>query len=105
MQGLGIIQADRTAVMVCDLQEKFAPSILHFETIVLNTERVVKCAQCLQIPVLVTEQYPKVNQQRQHEGYFTYLSKAKFLGFRINRRAFKDHSFGWRDPSGSSGQD
>ena len=46
--------------MVCDLQEKFAPSIINFDTIVQNTDRIVQAANLLQIPILATEQYPKV---------------------------------------------
>ena len=58
---LGSLDPNHTAVMVCDLQEKFAPSILHFDTIVQNSDRLVQAANILQMPVLATEQYPKVN--------------------------------------------
>ena len=57
---LGSLDPNHTAVMVCDLQEKFAPSILHFDTIVQNADRLVQAANILQMPVLATEQYPKV---------------------------------------------
>ncbi len=57
---LGLLDSKHTAVFVCDLQEKFEPSILHFKTIVNNTGRVLEAAEILGIPVLATEQYPKV---------------------------------------------
>ena len=57
---LGSLDPNHTAIMVCDLQEKFAPSILHFDTIVQNADRLVQAANILQMPVLATEQYPKV---------------------------------------------
>lgn len=56
---LGYLDPDKTAVFVCDIQEKFAPSILHFDTIVSNSERILKTAQLLNIPCISTEQYPK----------------------------------------------
>ena len=58
---LGAISTGKIAVAVCDLQERFEPSILHFKTIVENSTRLVKAAKLLDVPVIATEQYPKVN--------------------------------------------
>ena len=58
---LGKLEPTHTALFVCDIQEKFSPSITHFDTIVKNTERLVKVVNMLGIPVIATEQYPKVN--------------------------------------------
>jgi len=41
------------------MQEKFAPNIKFFPEIVSNSSRVFKAAQIMNIPVWVTEQYPK----------------------------------------------
>ena len=41
-------------------KERFAPSIQHFETVVKNTERIVKAAKILKMKCILTEQYPKV---------------------------------------------
>jgi isochorismate hydrolase len=64
----------RCALLVCDMQEKFRPAILHFEDIVKNTSRIgglinkrlvlrdvflVESCKLLGVPILVTEQYPK----------------------------------------------
>ena len=57
---LGLISTGKTVIAVCDLQERFEPSILHFKTIVENSTRIVKAAQLLDVPVIATEQYPKV---------------------------------------------
>ena len=57
---LGALNPNHTVIMVCDLQEKFAPSILHFDTIVKNADRLVQAGNILEMPVLATEQYPKV---------------------------------------------
>lgn len=59
---LGRLDPENTAIFVCDLQERFAPSIVHFNTIVENTERILKTANMLSIPIIATEQYPKVSK-------------------------------------------
>ena len=60
MSKLGILSAERCALLVCDLQERFADSIRHFPTVVSNAERMLKTARILDLRVLATEQYPKV---------------------------------------------
>ena len=67
--------------MVCDLQEKFAPSIINFDTIVQNTDRIVQAANLLQIPILATEQYPKVIKI----SMYTSWRIGQFLGITYNR--------------------
>lgn len=57
---LGKLESAHTAVFVCDIQEKFAPSIAHFDTVVNNSERLLKVANILGVPIIATEQYPKV---------------------------------------------
>ena len=57
---LGQVVANNCVVMFCDLQERFAPSILHFDIIVKNANKIAKCAQLLELPVSTTEQYPRV---------------------------------------------
>ena len=63
------------ALLVCDMQEKFRPAILHFDQIVRNTSRLgetlnlyyicfnpfllVETCKLLGVPILATEQYPK----------------------------------------------
>ena len=59
---LGKLEPMNSAIFVCDIQEKFAPSITHFDTLVNNTERLLKVANILGIPIIATEQYPKVLQ-------------------------------------------
>lgn len=48
-----------TALLVIDLQEKFVPAIPGFDNIVRNAAALVKAFQLFDLPVLVTEQYPK----------------------------------------------
>ncbi|CAG7710987.1 unnamed protein product, partial [Allacma fusca] len=41
------------------MQDKFRPSIKFFDEIVQNSKRLLRAAKLLQLPVIVTEQYPK----------------------------------------------
>ena len=59
---LGKLEPTHSAIFVCDIQEKFAPSITHFDTIVNNTKGLLKVSNMLGIPTVATEQYPKVLQ-------------------------------------------
>ncbi|KAH6850194.1 Isochorismatase-like protein [Chaetomium sp. MPI-CAGE-AT-0009] len=44
------------AVFVCDMQEKFRPSIFEFDKVVLTTRKLLRAATALQIPIFVTTQ-------------------------------------------------
>ena len=63
---LGKLESAHTAVFVCDIQEKFSSSIAHFDTIVNNSERLLKVANILGVPIIATEQYPKVSSAKYH---------------------------------------
>ena len=75
---LGHLDPRHTAVFVCDLQEKFGPSIRHFDTIVTNTFRIVEAADLLNMPVVATEQYPKVRKLKMsHWPIRGWLARAR----------------------------
>lgn len=48
-----------TAFFLCDMQEKFGPSIQYFSAIVNVASRILKTAKILEMPIVVTEQNPK----------------------------------------------
>ncbi|XP_064612642.1 isochorismatase domain-containing protein 1-like [Liolophura sinensis] len=56
---LGNIVLDQTAFFLCDMQEKFRPAIKYFPDILEVSKRMVQASTILQIPLVVTEQYPK----------------------------------------------
>ncbi|KXZ45155.1 hypothetical protein GPECTOR_58g604 [Gonium pectorale] len=56
---LGRLRPGSSALFVCDVQEKFRPLIAGFPTVIDTARRMVRGADVLDIPVLVTEQYPK----------------------------------------------
>jgi nicotinamidase-related amidase len=47
------------ALLVVDLQEKLVPSIHQHETVIRNTEVLIRLAQLLEIPVVLTTQYAR----------------------------------------------
>ena len=56
---LGHLDPKHCVLFICDIQEKFEPSIALFSMVVTNTERLVKTATIFKIPTVTTEQYPK----------------------------------------------
>ena len=59
MRHENVLHPDNTLVIVVDLQEAFRQPIFEFEKIVARTAIVVQGARLLNLPVLVTEQYPQ----------------------------------------------
>ena len=54
-----MLDRQRTALLVVDVQEGFRPVIDGFDDVVANTAKLVQGARILGLPVVVTEQYPK----------------------------------------------
>ncbi len=66
---------------MCDIQEKFAKTIQHFNEIVETSGRLIECARILQLnQIIVTEQYPK--------GLLLFFDFQKYI---IKYRAFWMH--------------
>ena len=59
IKNLGRINPSSTALFLCDMQDKFRPMISHFNQVVLNSNRVLQAAKHMDLPVVVSEQYPK----------------------------------------------
>ena len=55
----GKLKRDDTILLVIDIQEKLMPVIYQAQQVFDNTGKLIKGAEILGIPVLVTEQYPK----------------------------------------------
>ena len=53
------LQADHCALIVVDIQEKLLPPIFNKETMVRNSQLLIRLAKILSIPVIVTTQYRK----------------------------------------------
>ncbi|XP_023950821.2 isochorismatase domain-containing protein 1 isoform X2 [Bicyclus anynana] len=56
---LGALEAQKTAFLLCDVQETFRPHIKHFTEVVKVANKMLEAAKHFNIPVYVSEQYPK----------------------------------------------
>lgn len=77
------LDRERAALLVVDVQEGFRPVIDGFDDVVRRTAVLVQAAGVLDIPVIVTEQYPKglgptVPEVAEHLGTTPRLAKTVF---------------------------
>ena len=56
---LGKLAVKNSCLFLCDMQEKFRPTIQYFPQVVSVSARMLQAARLLEMPVVVTEQYPK----------------------------------------------
>uniref|UniRef100_A0A8C8TB07 Isochorismatase domain containing 2b n=1 Tax=Peromyscus maniculatus bairdii TaxID=230844 RepID=A0A8C8TB07_PERMB len=56
---LGRIRPESSILFLCDMQEKLRDRVLYFPQIVSVAARMLKVARLLDVPVLLTEQYPQ----------------------------------------------
>ena len=54
-----LIERDRSCLLVVDVQEKLAPAITDAAAVVGNAAILLRAAARLEVPVLLSEQYPK----------------------------------------------
>lgn len=54
-----ILQKEKTALVIVDFQEAFRETIPEFQKISLNIANAVRGFRALNLPIIVTEQYPK----------------------------------------------
>ena len=54
-----LLSADRSVLVVIDVQERLAPAMHDLQRFLRNTEILMRAAARLDVPMIVTEQYPK----------------------------------------------
>jgi len=54
-----ILDRYRTAVLIVDIQEKISAVMLHRQRVIDNTLKLVRACRIMDVPVLITEQYPQ----------------------------------------------
>ena len=59
MSSYKLLSAEKSALLIVDVQEKFRNHIINFEPLVKNIIRLIESCQILNIPIFITEQYPK----------------------------------------------
>jgi nicotinamidase-related amidase len=82
-----MIHISDTALLVIDVQETFRSVMKEFDTMVAGCVRLVKTFRTLELPILVTEQYPKglgstVSELKNVLGPVTILEKTAFSSYR-----------------------
>jgi nicotinamidase-related amidase len=83
------LQRDRTALVVVDIQEAFRSVVGEFDAVAHNAAVLVQGARILDVPVLVTEQYPRglgatVPEVAQHLDGVPRLEKVVFSAARAD---------------------
>lgn len=53
------LSRQNSLLFLCDLQEKFRPTIKYFPQIVETSNKLLQVCKILDVPFVVTEQYPK----------------------------------------------
>ena len=82
---IGLLKLDETAVVLIDVQGKLAEIVHESEQLLDSTEKLIKGAQILEVPILWLEQYPKglgptKEQLKQHLTDQTPIEKIAFSG-------------------------
>jgi nicotinamidase-related amidase len=54
-----ILQREKTALLVIDIQERILPVIFEYERVVENALKLINGFKILKVPIYFTEQYPK----------------------------------------------
>ncbi len=59
---LGKLAVKSSGLFLCDMQEKFRRTIQYYPQILHVSARMLQAARTLEMPTVVTEQYPKGEQ-------------------------------------------
>lgn len=54
-----LITVDQSCLLVIDIQDRLAPTMANPDMVIDNTTVLLKAAESLEVPVLVSEQYPR----------------------------------------------
>ena len=79
-----ILNREKTALVVVDFQEAFREMIPNFDKLASSISKVVKGFQILNLPIIITEQYPKGLGRTAKEiletlpNHFNFIEKTAF---------------------------
>lgn len=85
----GLLSRERTILVVVDVQEAFRKAVTGFEEVARRTAILVRGAQALGVPIVVTEQYPRglgatVDDVQEALGDAPRLAKTAFSAVRAD---------------------
>ena len=83
LPGRSRLSADDSVLLVVDIQDAFREHILEIERVIDKSRVMIEAAKLLELPIIVTEQYPKglghtVEELREVLGDCTYYDKVTF---------------------------
>ena len=83
MAPAGVLDRGRAALVVVDVQEAFRPAVLDFDRVAAGAATLVRGARILDLPVIVTQQYPKglgatVPELAEHLDGIEPIDKVRF---------------------------
>ena len=58
-QRIAQLSSKTSLLLLCDMQEKFRSTIKYFPQIVETSNKLLQVCKVLDVPYIVTEQYPK----------------------------------------------
>jgi nicotinamidase-related amidase len=58
-QRIAQLSRQKSLLLLCDMQEKFRTTIKYFPQIIETSNKLLQTCKILDIPYIVTEQYPK----------------------------------------------
>lgn len=75
-----LLRKEDSSLVLVDVQEKLAPYVIHSEKMIARCKWMLKLAQQLSVPILVTEQYPRGlgNTVGELQGYAKPSDKVHF---------------------------
>jgi len=81
-----LLAAENCVLLVVDIQEAFAPHIFEMDRVIERSRIMIEAAKLLQVPIVVTEQYPKglgrtVAPLQEVLGQCKYYEKVTFSCF------------------------
>jgi nicotinamidase-related amidase len=84
-----VLDRDRAALVVVDVQEGFRPAVRDFERVAANSAALIQGARVLGVPIVATEQYPKglgrtVPEVAEHLGDTEPIEKVCFSAAAAN---------------------
>lgn len=87
----GKIVLKNSALFICDIQEKFRKTVQYFPQIINVAGRLLAGANVLDMPVIVTEQYPKGNK-----GHTTMIVLSLIFWDGLNLRSmYLSQKYAW----------
>lgn len=81
-----ILTEEETVFMVVDIQERLVPAMPEGQKVIRNTNILLNLCKKLDIPIIVTEQYPKglgktVSEVSDNLGELTVYEKISYTGY------------------------